>query len=65
MDENEEQFKKYEMIRTLDGEGKGYVNLEEFLQFFVENSVANENCQKLPSEFFNREEWKTAIDENY
>ena len=31
------------MIRMLDGEGKGYVTLDEFLGFYLDNKIAKEN----------------------
>lgn len=50
------------MIRLIDNGNKGYVTMEEFLQFYLENQIVNEDVQELPEKFVHREAWRNAID---
>jgi Ca2+-binding EF-hand superfamily protein len=49
------------MIRALDPQRKGYVTMEEFMQFFQEDIVASEEEQQIPNEFLKRQVWKNAV----
>ena len=53
------------MIRLLDHGGKGYVSLEEFLEFYLEGRIVDENEESLSEGFLGKEAWRSAIEDNY
>jgi len=53
------------VIRLLDHGAKGYVSLEEFLEFYLEGRVVEENEESLSERFLGKEAWRSAIEDNY
>lgn len=49
----------------LDGEGKGYVTREEFLDFYLGNKISNEMNQPIPEKLSQKQAWRAVIEENY
>lgn len=46
----------------LDGEGKGYVTLDEFLSFYLDNKIAKENSEEIPEKLLHKQAWRASIE---